>query len=43
MRLIPHSPYDESDRPSARKLAVAAAPWAILALTALLLLLASGA
>ncbi|MDP2151307.1 MAG: hypothetical protein Q8K13_16885 [Parvibaculum sp.] len=43
MRLIPHSPYDESDTPSARKLAFAAAPWAILALTALLLLLASGA
>lgn len=43
MRLIPHSPYDDTATPSARKLAVAAAPWAILALIALILLVASGA
>ncbi len=42
MRLMPHSPYDDTATPSARKLALAAAPWAVLALTALVLLLASG-
>lgn len=40
MRLIPSSPYAESAAPSARKLVVAAAPWAILAMTALILLVA---
>lgn len=43
MRLIPNSPYDESDAPSARQLAFAAAPWAALALSALILLVALGA
>jgi len=43
MRLIPNSPYDESATPSVRKLVIAAAPWAILALTALILLVALGA
>ncbi len=43
MRLIPHSPYDDTATPSVRQLVVAAAPWAVLALTALILLVASGA
>lgn len=42
MRLIPNSPYAESATPSARKLVIAAAPWAVLALTALILLVALG-
>ena len=43
MRLIPQSPYDETATPSARKLVAAAAPWAVLAVAALILLVASGA
>jgi|LakMenEpi03Aug12_release.lakeMendotaPanAssembly.Ray.scaffolds.fasta_scaffold2809812_2 hypothetical protein len=43
MRLIPNSPYDDTATPSARRLMIAAMPWAIVALTALILLVASGA